>query len=163
MLGAGPGCTGFHMASVSRTAVIAAAALSVALVAGCAPKKPAIQLVIPERCGDLTFPVYFDSFRAGVPRPARQLIIEAGRANKDCKVVRVDVIGLADYRGAEKANLDISRRRALAVAKVLSEAGFPEPTFGVVAAGESGAIGPGGRPEMMRRRAEVTIHYAPIA
>lgn len=118
--------------------------------------------MIPEKCGDLSFPVYFNSFRAGLTTPARQLINEAGRANKECKVARVDVIGLADYRGTPKQNLDLSRKRALAVATALAEAGFPEPTFGVVAAGESGAIGPGGTPEMMRRRADVTIHYTPL-
>ncbi len=50
----------------------------------------------------------------------------------------------------------------MAVAKALARAGLPEPTFGVFAAGESGAIGEGGRAELMRRRAEVTIHYAPL-
>ena len=44
------------------------------------------------------------------------VIAEAGRSNTDCKVVRVDVVGLADYRGTPNANLDLSRKRALAVA-----------------------------------------------
>ena len=152
------------MTWTSRTAALGAAMIfSTALIGGCASRTKTVELVIPERCGDVTFPVYFDSFRASVTRAGRQLISEAGRANNECKVVRVDVIGLADYRGAPDANLDISRRRALAVAKELAKAGLPEPTFGVVAAGESGAITEGGRAELMRRRAEVTIHYAPAA
>ena len=146
-----------------RAAIIAAVVISTALSAGCASRKKTVQLVIPEKCGDLTFPVYFESFGAGLTRAAHQTISEAGRPNQGCKVVRVDVVGLADYRGTPNANLDISRKRALAVAKALSKAGLPEPTFGVVAAGESGAIGEGGRAELMRRRAEVTIHYAPSA
>ena len=145
-----------------KSAVIAAAVLATALTAGCASRTKTVQLVIPEKCGDLTFPVYFESFGAGVTRAGRQIIDEAGRSNKDCKVVRVDVVGLADYRGTPNANLYLSRKRALAVAKALSQAGLPEPTFGVVAAGESGAIGEGGRAELMRRRAEVTIHYTPL-
>jgi peptidoglycan-associated lipoprotein len=120
-------------------------------------------LVIPERCGDLSFPVYFESKRAQLTRPARQLITEAGRANRDCRVVRVDVVGLADYRGAAQQNLDISRKRAMAVAKALSSAGFPAPSFGVVAAGASGSVSDEGMPEMMRRRADVTVHYTPAA
>ena len=120
-----------------------------------------MQLMIPEKCGDLSFPVYFNSFRAGLTSPAQQLIRDAGRANKECKVARVDVIGLADYRGTPKQNLDLSRKRALAVANALVDAGLPAPSFGVVAAGDSGAIGAGGDPEIMRRRADVTIHYQP--
>ena len=151
------------MALAKTATILAGAALATGLLSGCATgKKQEAQLLIPERCGDLTFPVYFASFGAGVTRPGKQLIAEAGRANKECKVVRVDVIGLADYRGTAKENLALSRKRAMAVAKALADAGFPEPTFGVVAAGESGAIGPGGTPEMMRRRAEVTVHYTPI-
>jgi outer membrane protein OmpA-like peptidoglycan-associated protein len=146
-----------------KVTIIAAAVLATVLSAGCASRKKTVQLVIPEKCADLTFPVYFASFGAGLNRAGHQIIDEAGRANKECRVVRVDVVGLADYRGAPNANLDLSRKRALAVAKALSRAGLPEPTFGVVAAGESGAIGEGGRAELMRRRAEVTIHYAPLS
>ena len=79
-----------------------------------------MQLMIPEKCGDLSFPVYFNSFRAGLTSPAQQLIRDAGRANKECKVARVAVIGLADYRGTPKQNLDLSRKRALAVANATS-------------------------------------------
>lgn len=147
-----------------KTAVAASAVLLALAAAGCGhTSRNTVQLVIPEKCGDLTFPVYFDSFGAGLNRDGRDVIAEAGRTNKECKVVRVDVVGLADYRGTPNANLDLSRKRALAVAKALAKAGLPAPTFGVVAAGESGAIGEGGRAELMRRRAEVTIHYTPVA
>jgi outer membrane protein OmpA-like peptidoglycan-associated protein len=154
---------GIVMAWLRRTSgLVACAVLSASFLGGCThPRKEAMQLLIPEKCGELTFPVYFNSYRAGLTSPARQLIHDAGRANRDCKVTRVDVIGLADYRGTPRQNLDLSRKRALAVAEALADAGLPEPSFGVVAAGESGAIGPGGKPEILRRRADVTIHYQP--
>src|SRR3982750_702417 len=103
---------GSVMAWLSRTpGLVACAAVAAGLLAGCTThKKEVMQLMIPEKCGDLSFPVYFNSYRAGLTSPARQLIADAGRANKECKVVRVDVIGLADYRGTPKQNLDLSRK-----------------------------------------------------
>ena len=46
----------------------------------------------------------------------------------------------ADARGGPTANLDLSERRALAVADALTAAGWPSPVFNVVVAGESGSV-----------------------
>ena len=68
---------------------------------------------------------------------------------------------LTDARGAPNANLDLSARRAQAVAEALEAAGWPSPVFSLIVAGESGSVTASGASEPMRRRTEVLVDAAP--
>jgi outer membrane protein OmpA-like peptidoglycan-associated protein len=110
-------------------------------------------------CTDFFFPIYFSTKSALVSVPARKVINNAGRHARDCTVTEVEVTGLADFRGAALANLDLSRQRSLAVERALEAAGLPPARFHVSALGEDGAVTPSGQPAPLRRRADVFIRF----
>src|SRR6476661_4410414 len=100
-------------------------------VAGCAApgfEKRSDLVVEPSACTAKRFEVYFTEGEARLTGPARQAI------------------------GMTAAQL-----RALAVAEALTAAGWPAPVFDLNAAGDTGAVAPGGVNEPMRRRTEVLI------
>jgi len=116
-------------------------------------------MIAEPRCVDTSVQIYFGEESAQVPRAGQRVISKAVEASKGCAVAAVNVVGLADYRGAPDANLALSRRRAEAVAQALSKAGLPEPQFRVRADGESGALTSAGQVEPLHRRADVYIRY----
>jgi outer membrane protein OmpA-like peptidoglycan-associated protein len=115
----------------------------------------------PEVCAPQRFEVYFRDSEAGLTDAARHAISLTATQLQGCNIKAVQVIGLADARGGPTANLDLSERRALAVAEALEAAGWPSPVFSVVVAGESGSVTAGGANEPMRRRTEVVVDAAP--
>src|SRR3989338_2245491 len=70
----------------------------------------------PDVCTPQRFDVYFRDSEAGLTDAARAAIGLTATKLQGCEIRKVDVIGLADARGGATANLDLSQRRALAVA-----------------------------------------------
>lgn len=111
----------------------------------------------PEMCRAHRFDVYFRDGQAQLTQPALAAIDMAATALKDCRIDKVQVIGLADARGGAAANMSLSERRAQNVATALTRAGWPAPAFDVTAAGDAGATTETGAREPLRRRTEVLI------
>ena len=135
------------------------------VAAGCAmtPRMPERSELVtePEACAPKRFEVYFRDSEAGLTEAARQAIGLTATQLQGCNIRAVQVIGLADARGGPTANLDLSERRALAVADALTAAGWPSPVFSLVVGGESGSVTAQGASEPMRRRTEVLVDAAP--
>ena len=146
--------------------IIAGGALA-ALLAGCesAPPRSApspLARAAPV-CADFSFPIYFEKSSDQLTAQARQVVDASVQQVRGCKVTKIEVLGLADADGPRLRNLALSRRRADHVAKALAGDGLPAPVFDVEAIGETGATGPDGKPEPLRRRTEVVIHAQPAA
>jgi outer membrane protein OmpA-like peptidoglycan-associated protein len=75
-------------------------------------------------------------------------------------VSSVEVLGLADAVGAPGANFELSKRRADAVASVLSVNGLPAADYKLAAAGQAGAVATDGTARPLRRRADITLHLS---
>lgn len=138
------------------------AAVAVVL-SGCASVQNARARLVraPSRCVDQTAQIYFEAQSADLTREGRLVIDQAASAARGCRVTGVDVLGLADAAGAPGANLELSKRRADAVARALAANGLPAANFQLGAAGQAGAITPDGEARPLRRRADVTLHLAP--
>ena len=132
-------------------------------VAGCAgaPLERSDLVAEPSVCTPQRFDVYFRDSEAGLTDAARHAISLTATQLQACDIRKVEVVGLADARGGPTANLDLSQRRALAVAEALEAAGWPSPAFTLVGAGEAGSTAPGGANEPMRRRTVVMVDAAP--
>ena len=115
----------------------------------------------PNLCRAHRFDVYFADGQAGLTPSATAAIDMAAQALKDCRIDKVQVIGLADARGGAAANLSLSERCAQNVAAALTRAGWPAPAFDVTAAGDAGAVTDTGAREPLRRRTEVLIESSP--
>lgn len=140
-------------------------AVAVCLVVGsCASqtRAPAPSLPRPAPvCADFSFPIYFDKGSDALTASARAVVDSSVEQVRNCRVTRIEVLGLADADGLRLRNLELSRRRAAHVAKVLVGEGLPLPAFDIEAIGAAGAKDPGGEPEPLRRRTEVVIHASP--
>ena len=134
-------------------------------LAGCAltpgVRDRADLVVEPGPCGPQRLEVYFRDGEARLTDAARHAIGLTATQLQGCEIRKVNVIGLADARGAPNANLDLSERRALAVAEALEAAGWPSPVFSLIVAGESGSVTADGASEPMRRRTEVLVDAGP--
>lgn len=137
--------------------------VGVMAVAGCAatPGKRADVVTEPGVCVPQRFDVYFRDSEAGLTDAARHAISLTATQLQGCDIRKVEVIGLADARGGHTANMDISQRRALAVAEALEAAGWPSPAFTLMGAGDAGSTTAAGANEPMRRRTEVIVDAAP--
>jgi len=96
--------------------------LSLALLAGCAPKSTAIVAGTPAAAG-VTFPVFFTSFSANLDAPAQAVIAQAADSARQHPGVPVIVSGFAAPQGSVRFNLDLSRARAQNVTDGLASAG----------------------------------------
>jgi len=144
------------------TAIVAVGALAVAGCTGAPWMRDRSALVAePNVCTPQRFDVYFRDSESGLTEAARTAIDLTATKLQDCQIRKVDVIGLADARGGATANMDISQRRALAVAEALEAAGWPSPAFTLVGAGDAGSTTTAGANEPMRRRTEVLVDAAP--
>lgn len=115
----------------------------------------------PSACSTKRFEVYFAENEARLTNPALQAIGLTATQLQGCDIKRVQVLGLASSTGGVQSNLDLSQRRAVAVAEALTAAGWPAPAFEVGAVGDAGATTAGGANEPMRRRTEVLVEAAP--
>jgi outer membrane protein OmpA-like peptidoglycan-associated protein len=75
---------------------------------------------------------------------------------------RITVAGHTDVVGGEQAKLDLGRKRAVAVAAALADAGVPPAAMDVGGAGESAPVVQSGGREPRNRRVEVRFAGAPI-
>ncbi|HEY2636550.1 MAG TPA: OmpA family protein [Solirubrobacteraceae bacterium] len=75
---------------------------------------------------------------------------------------RVSVTGHTDLVGGEEVNLDLGRKRAVAVAAALHEAGVPLAALDVTSAGESAPVVATQGREPRNRRVEIRFAGAPI-
>lgn len=115
----------------------------------------------PSACTAKRFEIYFADSEARLTEAARQAIgLEAAQL-QGCEIRHVRVLGLSDARGGATANLNLSERRARAVAEALTAAGWPAPAFEVDAAGDAGSVTDSGAREPMRRRTEVLVDAVP--
>ena len=132
-------------------------------VAGCAetPWSRGDLVAEPSACAPQRFDIYFRDGEAQLTDAARHAIGLTATQLQGCEIRKVNVIGLTDARGAPNANLDLSERRAQAVAEALEAAGWPAPAFSLMVAGESGSVAADGASEPMRRRTEVLVEAAP--
>ena len=144
------------------TVILAVSGLAVAGCAGPPWMRDRSELVSePSVCAPQRFEVYFRDSEAGLTDSARNAIAMTATQLQGCDIRKVDVIGLADARGGATANMDLSQRRALAVAEALEAAGWPSPAFTLVGAGDTGSVTVAGANEPMRRRTEVLVDAAP--
>ena len=132
------------------------------LIAGCAstPLKPMATAAAPS-CADVVFPIYFAKGSDELTPVASQVIGSEATLVQDCRIGYVSVLGLTSAGGSASDNLDLSKRRAVTVAKALAAAGLPAPKFEVNGAGETGSVADNGRPVPLRRKTEVVIHALP--
>jgi outer membrane protein OmpA-like peptidoglycan-associated protein len=112
-------------------------------------------------CADVVFPIYFAEGADTLTPVAQQVIASSVGQVKGCRIGYVNVLGLTDAAGGVAQNLDLSKRRADAVAKALAAAGLQTPKFEVDGAGETGAVSDSGRAVPLRRKTEVIIHPLP--
>lgn len=111
-------------------------------------------------CQDFNFPLYFTTGSDQLTPDGLAVVDSFAARVKACPVAELKVAGLADAEGGALANLELSQRRATAVASVLAARGYPTPTFEVAASGDAGATTAAGRREPLRRRAEVSVRFA---
>jgi peptidoglycan-associated lipoprotein len=145
---------------MKRIGLAALALAAATMVSGCGATRyfTRDQLVAtPATCVPQRFDIYFADSEAGLTPAATQAITAAADLLKGCQINRVQVLGLADARGGQSANLSLSERRAQAVAAALAQAGWPAPAFDVSAAGDTGATTDTGVREPLRRRTEVLV------
>ena len=136
--------------------VIAALALAGVTVGGCASVENVRTRFVaaPPRCETMNFPVYFRDNSDALTGPAMQTINATATRAKGCKIAAVEVIGLGDAKGTASQNLDLSQRRAQAVADALKANGFPTPSY---VDGEGGAANRPARPS--KQGAQVRIRF----
>jgi len=75
---------------------------------------------------------------------------------------RIAITGHTDLVGGEAVNLDLGRKRAVAVAAALAEAGIPRSMMDISSAGESAPVVQTAGREPRNRRVEVRFAGAPI-
>ncbi len=154
--------SGIAASEVWTGAGMGLSALAALFLAGCTstPLKP-MPVATGPACTDVVFPIYFAEGSDQLTPTAAQVIGSEAAQVRGCRIGYVSVLGLTDAAGAASRNLDLSRRRAGAVAKALASAGLPAPKFEVNGVGETGALTDKGRPVPLRRKTEVIIHALP--
>ena len=147
---------------MKRLIIVATAAVAVAGCGWTPGMRDRSELVAePSMCAEKRFEVYFAENEARLTTPALQAIGLTATQLQGCDIRRVKVTGLASATGDVAANLNLSERRATAVAEALVAAGWPTPAFELGAVGDAGAVTPEGTNEPMRRRTEVVVDAAP--
>lgn len=148
-----------------RLSTWGAAAVVAASLGACAQTEQAVQrvrsaVVTAPACQDFNFPLYFQTGSDQLTPDGLRVVENYAPRVKACPVAELRVTGLSDAEGGAAANLELSQRRAAAVAQVLSARGYPTPSFDIGAQGAAGATTAAGRAEPLRRRAEVSVRFA---
>jgi peptidoglycan-associated lipoprotein len=149
------GMTKNAQARLALTATCAALALS-----ACATVRDRL-MAAPPRCVETTVPIYFDAGSAELTDESRTALAGAATETAGCRLERVAVIGLADAEGGAQENLELSKRRAAAVAEALAAVKLPAAEFRMAAAGEAFALTPTGAAEPLRRRVDIVLQMKP--
>lgn len=140
-----------------RFAMGAALALALGACASASEGEPRAAFD-PAACYERAFEIYFDEYAADLSPEAAAAINAVEESLSGCRITRVRILGLAGARGTENDNRDISIRRAQVIGDYLERTTrWPRSAFELLAAGESGATLADGTPELMRRRAHITV------
>lgn len=136
------------------------AALAALAMAGCATPTPAEPPANfdPSVCYQRAFNLYFEGQETDISPEAREAIAAVDRSVRGCRIEGVRIVGQAGPVGSEDANMELSARRAGAVAAYLQRAtDWPRSAYSLRAVGEEGAITEEGvRP--LRQRASVIVN-----
>jgi outer membrane protein OmpA-like peptidoglycan-associated protein len=145
-----------------RWAALAAMALALAACQDMHKQRPVRSMIqAPASCTDINLSIYFEPNSAAITHEADRLVAAAREQARNCAVTGIVVLGLADAPGSLGANLELSKRRAGAVADELHKRGFTNAEFREGAAGAAGASTAAGADRPLRRRADVSIHLGP--
>jgi hypothetical protein len=83
-------------------------------------------------CQARDFNVYFESWQAELSAAARTEIAAVQSALGGCRIGKVRIVGMAGAPGDEAANIEVSRRRAEAIAAALEAGGWPRSNFEII-------------------------------
>lgn len=145
----------------SRFALVVPLAGLVLLAGACestAPKKVAAAPapLDPAACVTGSIDIYFNQWESELNDFSRDVIATAQHKMQGCVIEHVRIVGMADATGSDAANMEVSAKRAEAIADALAAGGWPRNRFDVRAAGEEGAL-VNGVNAPMRRRANVSV------
>ncbi len=99
------------------------------------------------------YPVFFQEFSSTLDGPATEIVANAASVAKQFPSLPVRVSGYADRAGSPQADIDISKRRADAVADLLQRDGVAAARLSREAVGTP----PDSQPGPERRRVEIDI------
>jgi opacity protein-like surface antigen len=139
--------------------------VGVALLALTAPAAYAQQVSSPEMAGLGQYRVFFAFDRADLSEADRQIITQAVEGYRRTGTARITVTGHTDTSGSAAYNLELSRRRAEAVAGELVRQGVPATEIATVGRGEEDLLVPtaDGVREPRNRRVEIVVPQPPAA
>ncbi len=103
----------------------------------------------------------FDPNRDQLRRGAQPLVGQVAALLKKYERTTVDVYGHTDSRGNEKQNLDLTQRRALAVARQLAGQGVDSKRLSVTGFGGSRPVGPNDTAEGREQNRRIEIQISP--
>jgi OmpA family len=109
------------------------------------------------------FMVFFDTGRATLSPEARRVVAEAAQAYQRTGTAEIQVIGHTDTVGSATYNLELSQRRADAVASELIRDGVPATDIVTIGRGEEDLLVPTADnvPEPRNRRVEIVVPQPP--
>lgn len=112
-----------------------------------------------------TYEVFFAFDEANLTAEARDVVAQAAQAYRTGSNATIVVSGHTDTVGTDTYNLDLSQRRADAVAAELERQGVPQAEISTVARGEQDLLVPTGDGvrEARNRRVEIQLPTAPPA
>jgi hypothetical protein len=139
--------------------------VGVALLALTAPAAYAQQVSSPEMAGLGQYRVFFAFDRADLSEADRQIINQAVEDYRRTGTARITVTGHTDTSGSAAYNLELSQRRAEAVASELVRQGVPATEIATVGRGEEDLLVPtaDGVREPRNRRVEIVVPQPPAA
>jgi OOP family OmpA-OmpF porin len=124
------------------------------------PRTPYGAPVDDQGCWVAAYPAFFDAGRAEVKSRYVPYVLDAARILKDHPDLAVEIRGCAEAADSGKDGLALARRRAEAVARILTDNGIDADRLRLTSRGDSEPAGAeaGGRAQGRRR---VEIHVAP--
>lgn len=110
-----------------------------------------------------TWMVFFEFDKATLTEDARQTVAQAADQYRRTGAARIQVAGHTDTVGTSSYNMDLSQRRAEAVARELERQGVPSSSIAMRAMGEQDLLVPTGEGvrERRNRRVEIMLPAAP--
>ena len=123
------------------------------------------QVSSPEMAGPGQYRVFFAFDRANLSQADRQIITQAVEDYRRTGTTRITVTGHTDTSGSAAYNLELSQRRAEAVASEFVRQGVPATEIATIGRGEEDLLVPtaDGVREARNRRVEIVIPQPPPA